>query len=136
MAKLWSARSQHMGLPISFTKYYIEDGILFRQKGFFTTNLEQVRLYRIIDFSLTKNLLDKIFRQGTIIVKSKDKTMPTLELVRIPHPEELLKSLNKWTEEERKKAGFKPREIIRDNEDYDDTEVDDEMSSDIDDIDN
>ena len=26
MAKLWEARSQHLGLPLSFTKYYVEDG--------------------------------------------------------------------------------------------------------------
>lgn len=107
MSRLWEAKSQHMGLPLSFTKYYVEDGILFRQKGLFNTELEQVRLYRVVDLSLRKNLLDKIFRQGTIIVKSKDKTVPTLELLRIPHTEEVLRSLNKWTEEERRSAGYK-----------------------------
>lgn len=128
MGVLWKARSQHLGLPLSFTKYYVEDGILFREKGLLSTDLQQVRLYRVLDLSLKKNLLDKIFRQGTIIVKSKDKTMPVLELKRIPDVELVLKSLNKWTEEERRKAGYRPREILndRDNPDYDDYENDDD----------
>lgn len=125
MSRLWEAKSQHFGLPLSFTKYYVEDGILFMQKGLFSTDLEQVRLYRVVDLSLKKNLLDRIFGQGTIIVSSKDKTMPTLELVRIPHAEDVLRSLNKWTEEERRKAGFKTREIIDDHDNYDDYDHDD-----------
>ena len=125
MSRLWEAKSQHLGLPLSFTKYYVEDGILFRQKGLLNTDLEQVRLYRVVDLSLKKNLLDRIFGQGTISVSSKDKTMPTLELVRIPHAEDVLRSLNKWTEEERRKAGFKTREIIDDHDNYDDYDHDD-----------
>ena len=125
MSRLWEAKSQHLALPLSFTKYYVEDGILFRQKGLLNTDLEQVRLYRVVDLSLKKNLLDRIFGQGTIIVSSKDKTMPTLELVRIPHAEDVLRSLNKWTEEERRKAGFKTREIIDDHDNYDDYDHDD-----------
>lgn len=124
MAKLWEARSQHLGLPLSFTKYYVEDGILYRQKGLLSTNLEQIRLYRVIDLSLKKNLLDKIFRQGTIIVNSKDKSTPILELSRIPHPEEVLRALNKWTEEERRKSGLRTREIIDDHDDLNNDDYD------------
>ena len=39
--------------------------------------------------------------------------------------EDVLRSLNKWTEEERRKAGFKTREIIDDHDNYDDYDHDD-----------
>ena len=94
-------------MPISFTTYSIEDGILYRCKGLLNSNIEQVKLYRVMDVSARIDIVDKIFKQGSIIIKSEDKTCPTLVLENIPKPKELLKYLNSIVEKERARVRLK-----------------------------
>ena len=49
---IWYDRTRHLGLPISFSKFYIQGHRLFIERGFFTTHIDEILLYRIRDFSV------------------------------------------------------------------------------------
>jgi uncharacterized membrane protein YdbT with pleckstrin-like domain len=79
---LWAGKPFSFGLP-SFTKYTITDRRLIVDKGIFTKKREEIRLYRIRDISLKRNLIERIARIGDLIVYSTDTTTPTFLLKNI-----------------------------------------------------
>ena len=69
MNYLWSARKRNaLGLPWTFTKYAFTEDRLFVTTGLLKTVEDEVRLYRILDISLSRTLLQKIFGMGTIAI--------------------------------------------------------------------
>ena len=60
------------GLPWTFTKYGMDEGRLFVETGFLNTREEEVRLYRILNISLSRSLVQRIFGLGTIHIDSTD----------------------------------------------------------------
>ena len=83
---VWYDRKRHLGLPLSFTKYYIDGDRFFVESGFFTTNIDEILLYRIRDISVKITLGQKIFGVGSITLTSSDKTNPILELKNVKDP--------------------------------------------------
>lgn len=118
---LWSDRKRWLlfGLPWTFTKYSLTDNRLLIDTGFFTTNTDEVRLYRINDLSLTRNLLQKMGNMGTIKVNSYDKTMGNFEIKNIKNPQEVKEKLSRLVEEERDKKRVYAREVMGDDCDCD-----------------
>lgn len=112
---IWYDRTRHLGLPISFSKYYIKDDRLFIERGFFTTNIDEILLYRIRDVSVKITLGQKIFGVGTITVISSDKTNPTLEIKNIKNPREIKEILHKNIEQMKDKKRIKVGEVLEDN---------------------
>ena len=56
------------GLPLSFTKYELTKDRLFIEKGLINTTYDEIRLYRIKDVSLSRNLIQKMFKVGKRIL--------------------------------------------------------------------
>lgn len=126
----WYDRTRHLGLPISFSKYYIYEDRLFIEKGFFTTSIDEILLYRIRDVSVKITLGQKLFGVGTITVISSDKTNPTLELKNIKKPREVKEILHKSIEEMKSKKRMKVGEILEDSaEEYDNVEDDNKIDN-------
>ncbi len=126
---IWTARKRitFFGLPWSFTVYTLTKDKILIDSGFFNKRQEEVRLYRIMDFTLRRNLFQRIFGLGTIICKTADKTMPTLILMNIKSPVEIKERISTMVEEERDKKRVTSREFMGsfdDYEDYDDNEID------------
>ena len=61
----------------------MDDKSLKLYKGFFTTTEDDILLFRIMDVSVKRTLLQKMAGLGTMIVISSDKTNPTLEIKNI-----------------------------------------------------
>ena len=81
---IWKDRKRTLfGLPLSFTKYSLEEDRLFIETGFFNSVENEVRLYRIMDLQLSRTLGQKMFGLGTIKVKSADKTLGDFEIKNI-----------------------------------------------------
>lgn len=114
---IWYDRTRHLGLPISFSKFYIQGDRLFIERGFFTTNIDEILLYRIRDLSVKITLGQKLFGVGTVTVISSDKTNPTLELTNIKRPREVKEILHKSIEEMKDKRRIKVGEILEDHDD-------------------
>ena len=118
---IWKERKRNaLGLPWTFTKYALTDDRLFITTGLLKTVEDEVRLYRIMDLSLSQTLSQKIFGIGTIQVSSADKSMKDFEIKNIKKPREVKEQLSRLVEENRDKKRVTNRECMGDDADFDD----------------
>ncbi len=108
---LWQDRKRILGMPISFTKYLIKNNRLYVSKGLFSTDENEILLYRILDFTLKRTLLDKILGVGTIKLITCDPTDKELYLEKIKKPKEIRDMLSDIVERQRKELNIKGREM-------------------------
>ena len=89
---VWKDRKRvWCGLPWTFTKYELSKEKLIIKTGFFTQNQDEVRLYRILDLSLKRSLIQRMFGLGTVICYTGDVTNPEIHLEHIKHAKEIKK---------------------------------------------
>lgn len=86
MNYLWKDKKRFLGMPLSCTHYAINKDRLFLETGLLSTKCEEVLLYRVKDVSMSISLWQRIFKVGTITVKSSDATLPVLQLKNIRDP--------------------------------------------------
>lgn len=119
MEYLWKDKKRtFMGLPWSFTKYAVDEERLFIDKGFFKTVSDEVRLYRIMDVSLTRTLRQKIWGIGDIRVHSSDKTLHDFTIKSVKHPMEVKELLSQNVEKQRDLKRVVNREMMADPDDF------------------
>ncbi|MCQ2420713.1 MAG: PH domain-containing protein [Clostridia bacterium] len=111
---IWSDRKRILGMPISFTHYYLSEDRLFHQKGVFTMRMEEILLYRISDVSIKVNLWQRIFGVGSILVHSSDKTTPHLELKNVKDPFVVKELIHKKVEEMKISRNVRVSEFLDD----------------------
>lgn len=110
---VWSARKRNaLGLPWTFTQYALSEDRLFVTSGLLKTVENEVRLYRVLDLSLSRTLLQKIFGMGTIHVASADRTLGDFDLVNIKNPDQVKEQLSTLVEENRDKKRVTNREFM------------------------
>lgn len=126
MEFIWKDRKRYLGMPISFTKYSLSEDRIFLETGLFTTNLDEILLYRIRDISLRITLWQRIFGVGTVKLVSSDKSTPELELKNIRHPRDVKELIHKQVEEMKLARRMRIGEMI---DDGDDDEFDDPDSA-------
>ncbi|MBE5931477.1 MAG: PH domain-containing protein [Lachnospiraceae bacterium] len=120
---VWRARKRwtFLGLPWTFTVYRLTKDRLLVKTGFFTTKEDEVRLYRILDISLKRTLIQKIFGLGTIQCHSSDKTMGHFDIINVRHSYDVKNLLSDLIEKERMEKRVSNREFISDIDcDFDD----------------
>ncbi|MCH5267330.1 MAG: PH domain-containing protein [Lachnospiraceae bacterium] len=118
---IWQARKRNaLGLPWTFTKYAFNEDRLFVTKGLLKTVEDEVRLYRIMDLSLTRTLSQKIFGMGTISISSADKTLGNFDLINIKNPIAVKEQLSQLVEENRDKKRVTGREFMGEELEADD----------------
>ena len=118
---IWKERKRNaLGLPWTFTKYALTDDRLFITTGLLKTVEDEVRLYRIMDLSLSQTLSQKIFGIGTIQVSSADKSMRDFEIKNIKKPRDVKEQLSKLVEENRDKKRVTNREFMGEDADFGD----------------
>lgn len=107
------------GLPWTFTKYGISEDRIFVETGLFTTKLCDTRLYRILNTSMSRSLIQKIFRLGTIHVDGTDKDLGCFDIKNIKGCAQVKDLLDELIEAERIRNKVIVREFIHDDEDCD-----------------
>ena len=103
------------GLPWSFTKYILTDEKLLIIKGWIQQAEEEIRLYRIMDMSLSRSLRDRMDRVGTIHCCSSDKTASEFDIQRIKDPRKVKEMLSDLVEKQRMSRGVSIREEMTSN---------------------
>ena len=89
--------------------------------GLLKTVENEVRLYRVLDVSLTRTLSQKIFGIGTIQISSADKSLGNFELKNVKNPSQVKEKISQLVEENREKKRVPNREFMGDiNDDLDD----------------
>ncbi len=119
---LWQDKKRTLfGLPLSFTKYRLDRERLYIEKGFFTKKEDEVRLYRILDLSVTRTLGQRIFGLGTIRCCSADKTLGDFEILSVKKPREVKELISENVERERTEKRVSNREFMSHDghDDYD-----------------
>jgi len=108
---LWYGKRCRLGLPLSFTRYILTANKLYVKTGFLNVKEERVELYRIVDFTLSLPLGERMCGCGTIKVYAKDKTMPEQDLKSVRHPRKALNLLEEAVEKERVKYKIHGRDM-------------------------
>jgi uncharacterized membrane protein YdbT with pleckstrin-like domain len=96
-------RTKFLGLPICFVTYSIYDDKINIKRGFLTTIEDDAYMYKVQDVQLSKSLLERIFKLGSITCFTGDKTHPELKLVHIRKSAEIKDYLIGASEEARRK---------------------------------
>ena len=124
---LWKQRKRiWCGLPWTFTVYSFDEDCIYIDSGIFTKKQEEIRLYRVLDISVTRTFGQRIFGMGTITLKTSDKTTPELLLINLKKVMEVKTQLSNLIEESRDKKRISGREFMSvDNSDseFADTDV-------------
>ena len=111
---LWKDRKRiFCGLPWTFTRYSLTKEKLVIDTGFLRRNEEEIRLYRVLDMTLKRGLIQRLFGMGTIHCCTADKTAPEFDIKNIKRPVETKNLLSDLVEEERSRKRVSGREFMR-----------------------
>ncbi|MCF0130109.1 MAG: PH domain-containing protein [Pseudobutyrivibrio sp.] len=112
-ALYWKDRKRPIfGLPLSFTKYQLTEDRLFVFTGFLNTTENEVRLYRVLDLSVTRSIWQRMFGVGTIHVSSSDKTLGNFLIKDIKRPHQVKEMLSDMVEKQRELKRVVNREYM------------------------
>ena len=113
---IWKARKRTLfGRPLSFTVYTLRNEKLLIKTGFFATNEEEIRLYRILDFTVRKTFLGRLFGLGMIEIHTADRSTPTFIMKGIRKADEIKEVISQLVEEERTRKNITSREFFSDD---------------------
>jgi uncharacterized membrane protein YdbT with pleckstrin-like domain len=110
---VWTGYKRILRLKNPFTKYTLTNKALYVEKGILTYEFHEIRLFRVVDMAITKTLLEKICKTGSLKVISTDKANPSLRVGSIFDVGELKVLINNYVEKERKRQGVRMGEFIR-----------------------
>lgn len=109
---LWHDRKRILGMPISFTKYSMDDNRIYVKRGLFNSVMDELLLYRVLDVKLSRNLFQKIFRVGTINLSTADKSNPNLEIKNIKNSDKIRTLISNIVERERDEKRVMGKEMF------------------------
>ena len=108
---VWTDRKRNfLGLPWTFTRYQLSDNRLFIETGLLNSREAEIRLYRVTDMTLTRNLWQKIIGTGTIHCDSADPTMKNFDIKNIKNPFDTKEQLSDLVEKNRRENHVYMRE--------------------------
>lgn len=116
MKYIWHDRKRYLGLPISFTKYYLSENRIFMETGLFNLKEEEILLYRVRDLALSRSIWQRIFRVGTIIIHSSDKTSPCLQITNVKRSKEVKELIFEYVETAKMERRLRATELLEDPE--------------------
>ena len=109
---IWKDRKRILGLPISFTKYKLTDDQLYIQTGLLNLRTESVKLFRVMDISLTQPLLQRLFHCGTLTLHSTDSRQPTIQIQFVKDAVNLYKLLDSLVDRNRHAMNVRTTEFL------------------------
>ena len=102
--QLWTDKKRTIfGLPLSFTRYTLDEERLYIRSGVFTIVEDEVRVYRILDVTLRQTLGQRIFGVGTLHCCSSDSSRKDFDIQSIKNPREVKNLLSELIEAQRMK---------------------------------
>ncbi len=105
----WSEKKRWalFGLPWTFTTYSLTEDKLLIDSGLLVQKQEEILLYRVLDITLTRNVIQRMFKLGTVKLRAADQSTPYLELKNIPNAKNVKNMLSKYVElaKDKKRVG-------------------------------
>ena len=110
---LWRERKRiWCGLPWTFTVYSFDEERIFVDTGFFNKRQDEIRMYRVLDITVTRKFGQRIFGMGSIQLKTSDKTMGDFEIKNIKKVMDVKMQLSELIEANREKKRITGREFM------------------------
>lgn len=106
MERVWEDKKRHFGLPISFTKYYIENERLYVKTGLLRSVTNEVLLYRILDVKSFRTLGQRLFGVGTVVLYCADQSSQTIKLENIKNCDSVHRQISDLVEQIRVDKGI------------------------------
>lgn len=117
---IWEDKKRTIfGLPISFTTYKLNKETLIIKTGWLNTNEDDIKLYRILDLSVKKSFIQRIFGVGTIKINSSDKSLGEFEIKNVKEVDTVKQLISQNVEEQRELKRISGREFMVDIDDDD-----------------
>lgn len=119
--EIWRARKRNLlffGLPLTFTVYSLDDDTFNTEKGFLNKTYEEIRLFRIRDFTIKRSLFQRIFGLGTIHICSSDSSSPEFDIKNIKDVMRVKEIMTECVDACRKNTGIYTTEHISDRPDH------------------
>ena len=108
---VWKDRKRtFLGLPWSFTVYYLTEEKLICRTGFFNITEDEIDLYKITDKRMKMTLGQRIFGCGVVHICSRDISMPEFDMT-VKNPREAMNLLDKYINRARDKYGTRGRDL-------------------------
>jgi uncharacterized membrane protein YdbT with pleckstrin-like domain len=99
-------------LPWTFTIYSFSSDRFFVETGLLSKKYSELRFYRVLDISMEKSFLQRIFGLGSIYLMSNDQDSPTLEIKNIPDVEMVKETLSDTIEKARSSKKVRVGEFL------------------------
>ena len=99
-------------LPWTFTIYSFSSDRFFIETGLLSKKYSELRFYRVLDISMEKSFLQRIFGLGSIYLMSNDQDSPTLEIKNIPDVEMVKETLSDTIEKARSSKKVRVGEFL------------------------
>ena len=116
---LWRERKRiWCGLPWTFTVYSFDEERIFVDTGFFNKRQDEIRMYRVLDITVTRKFGQRIFGMGSIQLKTSDKTMGDFEIKNIKKVMDVKMQLSDLIEANREKKRITGREFMTSGNDF------------------
>jgi uncharacterized membrane protein YdbT with pleckstrin-like domain len=100
------------GIPWPFTNYKLTEEKLLMGTGILNIKEEEVRLFRIVDVTLSRSIWERIFGLGTVHVCSADKTTPEFSIAWIKNAQKVKDLISEKVEVARKTNRVIGRELM------------------------
>lgn len=105
-------RTTFLGLPLSFTVYTLTPSELEIKSGAFSQKFESIKLFRIVDLTLKRSAMQRVFGLSSIVVSSMDRsTNGEYVLKNIRHGHDIRDMLQDAIDSARNANGVRTREF-------------------------
>ena len=112
---VWKDRRHILWFPWTFDKYGIANGKLYTEKGFLSTVESELLIYRVLDISLKRTLMNRICGTGTIVLKTRDASDMLLELRNIKDSKRVKDFISDLVEKEKEAKRVVGKEMYGSN---------------------
>lgn len=110
---IWTDKKRTiLGLPLSFTRYFITETKLITRKGFLNIEEDELELYRVTDKKLLMPFGQRIFKCGTVSMHAKDIDTPIKNIISVKNPRFVIELLDKHINLNRDKYNIRGRDMI------------------------